>query len=202
MRLWYSEASPYARKVRVALIHHQLDKTVELLSTTPFDAKSKHNEANPLGKVPALEISTGQWLYDSRVIVEYLDSIGEGQALFAIGDKRWVALKLQAIADGMIDNAVPIIYEKYFREDKQFWLARHQQLKERNTKTLTLLNAQADTLGDTLTIGTVALVCAIDWMVFRQEALEVDVQDVAPQLLDWAESMNTTHTALAITYPK
>ena len=78
MKLWYSTTSPYVRKVLVTLKYQQLlDKTELIKIGSSFDANSPHNQANPLGRVPALERNCGNWLYGSLLICEYLDQKGK-----------------------------------------------------------------------------------------------------------------------------
>ena len=97
MKLWYSTTSPYVRKVLVTLKYQQLlDKTELIKIGSSFDASSAHNQANPLGRVPALERNCGNWLYGSLLICEYLDQKGkvEPKLIPESGKPRWAALAL------------------------------------------------------------------------------------------------------------
>lgn len=201
MRLWYSPTSPFARKVRAAIIHHQLDDQLELLETNTAEANPPHTKDNPLGKIPALEIKPGYWLYDSPVIAEYIDSIGKSESLFPTDASRWHVLKQQATADGLVDNAIIAVIERLRREDKQFWHGRHQQLISCDITTLKLLDEQIDELGTTLNIGNLSMVCALDWLIVREKVLEINIADIAPKLTTWATQMNQQHTCLGKTLP-
>ncbi len=201
MKLYYSKASPYVRKVRAVLEHHGLTNKVELQLASAFDPASPHNEANVLGRIPALETADGEWLYDSRVIAEYIDSIGNNTSLFPTGEHKWHVLKMQALGDGVVDNAVPIVSEVFFRKDKQFWLSRHQQLVERNMRTLDYVQSTQGIMSNDLNIGTIALVCAIDWLEFRKETIGVDVAQHFPKILAWVQSMNQQYNCLQKTFP-
>ena len=116
MRLHASATSPYARKVRVALIETGQAGEVEIVaaSGTPLDASAMPLEANPLGKIPVLERPDGPALYDSRVICRYLDHRAEG-GLYPAPPALWEALTLEATAEGMLDAAVAMIYEARLR---------------------------------------------------------------------------------------
>lgn len=110
-------------------------------------------------------------------------------------------LKLQALGDGIVDNAVPIVAEKFFREDKSFWLKRHGQLTERNRRTLDYIQSCKDIMSNDLHMGTVTLVCAIDWLQFRKATLDIDVEQSFPQIFAWAQQMNKQYDCLQQTVP-
>ena len=109
MKLYYSPASPYARKVRITAIETRLDKKIEMVNVvlTPVAANADVDKHNPIGKIPALSVK-GMDLFDSPVICEYLDSHHKGRKLLARkGRERWVALRQQAQADGILDASQP-----------------------------------------------------------------------------------------------
>ena len=71
MKLWYSETSPYARKVRAVIAYQQLDGQIEFLeATSGLDKNSPHNRDNPLGRIPALQLNNGECLYNSSLIAQ------------------------------------------------------------------------------------------------------------------------------------
>ena len=92
MKLRGSTPSPYTRKVRIVAELKGLSRTIEIETADTTDPNDSLRRQNPLGKIPALILPDGQALYDSRVIAEYLDSIGAGPALFPAGAARWPAL--------------------------------------------------------------------------------------------------------------
>ncbi len=99
MKLYYSPASPYARKVRVVALLAGLDKKMEMVNValSPVAANADVDKHNPIGKIPALSVK-GMDLFDSPVICEYLDSQHKGRKLFPRkGRERWVALRQQAL---------------------------------------------------------------------------------------------------------
>ena len=85
MKLWYSNTSPYVRKVRAVAVHHALDTQIEsrLISATAFSEQAEHNRDTPLGRIPVLQTDEGTRLYSSNVIAEYLDAQGSSHSLSA-----------------------------------------------------------------------------------------------------------------------
>ena len=108
MKLHHSPASPYVRKVRICAITRGIDGRIELVPCNPNTSPAALLADNPLSKVPTLVTDDGVALFDSPVICEYLDSLGEALPMFpAHGAARWRALKLQAMGDGILDACVP-----------------------------------------------------------------------------------------------
>ena len=108
MRLYYSPSSPYARKVRVLALETKLDKKIEMINValTPIQPNADVDKHNPIGKIPALSVK-GMDLFDSPVICEYLDHQHRGRKLLPRkGRDRWVALRQQAMGDGLLDAAL------------------------------------------------------------------------------------------------
>lgn len=109
MKLYGSLVSPYVRKVRVVLREKGI--ACEFVVSNPGDPDSVVPQYNPLGKVPVLELDDGTTLFDSPVILEYLDTL-EGEALLpAAGGPRWAVLRWQALADGILDAVVTRVLE-------------------------------------------------------------------------------------------
>ncbi|MBV1774202.1 glutathione S-transferase [Burkholderiaceae bacterium DAT-1] len=125
MKLIASLTSPYARKVRIALIEKRIECPLEV--DIPWEATTHVPEHNPLGKVPVLVFDDGNTLFDSRVIVEYLDAISPVNQLIpkdhrpAIAVKRW-----EALADGICDAAVAVFLERKRPETlrSESWIER------------------------------------------------------------------------------
>ena len=106
MKLAYSPASPYVRKVNACAIARGIDKQIERWKVGTTDPALL--EFNPLSKVPTLITDDGARLYDSPVICEYLDSVGSAPKLFpAAGPARWKAITQQALGDGILDATQP-----------------------------------------------------------------------------------------------
>src|SRR5271170_973742 len=108
VKLYHSPASPYVRKVRICAITRGIDRRIELVPSNPNTSPAALLADNPLSKVPTLVTDDGVALFDSPVICEYLDSLGDAPPMFpAAGAARWRALTLQAMGDGILDASVP-----------------------------------------------------------------------------------------------
>jgi glutathione S-transferase len=110
MKLLGSVTSPFARKVRVVAEELGLGDRVTLVPTDTSDPAL--GVVNPLGKIPALILEDGEALYDSAVIVAYLDHLAGNRMIPATGPERWRVLRLEALADGIADAAVAAVMEK------------------------------------------------------------------------------------------
>ena len=128
MKLLSSPFSPYGRKVRIAVAIKGVQDRIEMQAVdteTPVI-----NRANPLGKIPALVIDEGTAIFDSHVICEYLDSLAPAPLLFPKGGvERIKTLTLASLADGMLDAALLLVYEKRFRPEEKWhapWQERQQ----------------------------------------------------------------------------
>jgi glutathione S-transferase len=166
MKLRHSPTSPYVRKVAVAIHELGLNDKVEFVATAPWDAKTDLGEINPLGKVPTLVTDDHQVLYDSPVICEYLDALVGGRLFPPGGPDRWTALRRQALGDGLMDAAVLARLESQRPADRQSadWIGRQRAAVAR---TLDALESEAAALAGPLTIGHVAIGCALGYLDFR-----------------------------------
>jgi glutathione S-transferase len=128
MKLYYSPGSPYARKVRIVAMETKLDKKMEMVNVavSPIAPNADVEKHNPIGKIPALSVK-GMDLFDSPVICEYLDNQHKGRKLLPRkGRDRWVALRQQAMADGLLDAAILTRYENALRPEDKRWYCRIQ----------------------------------------------------------------------------
>ncbi len=118
MILHSAPASPYGRKVKIAAAMLGLAEEIEVVATDTTDPSDVIRQRNPLGKIPALVLDDGQVLYDSAVIVDYLDHRAGGDLLVpASPDRRFHILTEAALASGMIDAALLQVYETRFRDE-------------------------------------------------------------------------------------
>lgn len=176
MRLFFSPTSPYVRKVMV-LLHEtgQLDE-VELVtgSGSPVDPGAAPLEANPLGKVPALERGDGPAIYDSRVICQFLDARakgGAGAGLYPTDGRRWDTLVVEATGDGILDAALLMVYEGRLRpEEMRFapWVEGQWAKVDRSLDALE--QRWMAHLEGTLDAGQIAVACALGYLDFRHDA--------------------------------
>jgi glutathione S-transferase len=170
MKLRYSPASPYVRKVMILAYETGLEPRIERLSTTvvPVKENEELSRENPLTKVPTLVTDDGQVLFDSPVICEYLDSLHHGSKLFPpAGAARWQALRLQALGDGILDAALLARYETAVRPQELQWRDWIDGQKRKIHHGLDSLEANIGELSGPLTIGTVAVACALGYLDFR-----------------------------------
>ena len=165
MKLAYSPNSPYVRKCVASAIARGIDGRMELwtIGTTAPELAAK----NPLSKVPTLILDDGTVLYDSPVICEYLDSVGDAPRLFPpAGPARWTALRQEALGDGILDATQPRRREVALPQDEgrqEYIRTQHAKV----TRALDVLEAEADTLGQLTTIGEITIGCALGYLDFR-----------------------------------
>lgn len=200
MKLWYSTTSPFARKVRAVAFHHGLEEQIDAhLVKAAFAPDSPHNQDNPLGRIPVLQTDDGQWLFNSNLIAEYLDSIGTGSRLYPQDAARWPVLNLHALAEGILENTMPMVAERMLRPQPEWWVQRHEQMQGRNERALKALAEQLVPWGTQLNIGTLFSAIAIDYLLFRD--VVIDARDVIVELglSRWAADMNEQHRCLSET---
>ncbi len=183
MKLRYSPTSPYVRKVVVTAAETGLGDRIELIVTDTRDPETDLPGDNPLGKVPTLITDSGDRLFDSPVICEYLDSLHDGAKLFpAAGEARWEALRLQALGDGILDAAVSRLLEGRRPEaERSAEFTARQQGKA--AAAVAALEAEVSGFSDALTIGTITVGCALGYLDFR--FAEDDWRAGRPALAAW-----------------
>lgn len=176
MKLYYSSASPYARKVLLALRHLGLIDRVEIVAATlsPVADDPKVSASNPLGKIPTLVLADGSALYDSRVIVEYLESLSDREPLLpsATNPERWTALRLQALADGLLDAALLVRYETFLRPESlrwDDWTAGQQTKMER---ALDQMESEAVEIDQGAPLAAICVASALGYLDFRFAAFD------------------------------
>ena len=172
MKLLGSKTSPYVRKVRIVMVEKKLDYV--FVPEDVWAAQSTITETNPLGKVPCLVMEAGEALFDSRVIVEYLDTLSPvGKLIPAVGRERAEIKTWEALADGVLDAAILARLEATWvgrgpAERSQAWIDRQMG------KIHASLKAMSKGLGDKpfcagihLTLADVAVGCALGYLDFR-----------------------------------
>lgn len=202
MKLHHALPSPYVRKVRAVAIELGLDDRIELLerAMTPVSPNAELNADNPLGKIPCLVTDDGESLYDSRVICAYLDSLADGRTVIpAEGSARWTALRREALADGILDAAVGRRYETFLRPKELQWDAWIDGQREKFTRALDQFEQEAESFGDTVDIGTIAVACACGYMDFRYA--DEGWRDTRPTLAAWYENFSK-RPSIATTAPE
>ncbi len=174
LRLHHSANSPYVRKVMVVLHETGLRDQVTLLpaSGSPLDDGTAPVTLNPLGKVPTLERPEGGALFDSRVICRYLDARAGGSGtLYPHGARLWDALALEALADGITDAALLMVYEHRLRPEAlrfDAWVEGQWRKIARSLDTLE--HRWLPYLAGPPCIGQIALACALGYLDLRHAA--------------------------------
>ena len=176
-------ASPFARKVRIAAAMLELEDQIEVSAADTGDPGDSLRSQNPLGKVPALILKDGETIFDSAVIVEYLDWLaGGGKIIPSEPRARFRSLTREALADGIADAAVLMRYEILWREPQaqsEKWVAYQ------NEKIARALGAfEAAPPEELADVGTIALACALGYLDLRFEG---GWRKERPRLVAWLD---------------
>lgn len=166
MKLHYSPASPYVRKVMACAIARGIDGRIETVATNPHVSPAELLADNPLSKVPALVTDDGVAVYDSPVICEYLDTVGDAAPLFPPtgSPARLRAQVMHAAADGILDAAVARRLQAAWPQDegRQAFDARQKAAVARALDVL-----ERDPPHGLSDIGAIAVGCALGYLDFR-----------------------------------
>ena len=172
MKLLGSLTSPYVRKVRVVLAEKKLDYRFQ--AENVWSEKSQINDANPLGKVPCLVLEGGEAVFDSRVIVDHLDTLSPvGRLIPPSGRERAEVKTWEALADGVLDAAILARLEatwagRQAHERSQAWMER--QMGKVDAGLAAMERGLADKpfcYGKQLSLADIAAGCAFGWLAFR-----------------------------------
>lgn len=183
MRLRWSPTSPFVRKVMVLIKEKGIGELIALEKSNPLSRDDRAATPNPLGKIPCLVTDDGQAIYDSPVIMEYLDVHCPGPRLLAAdGPDRWTALRRQALADGMMDAGVACFVESIRKPERQSagWIAHN---RANVFRAVAALEAEAPSFGGAIDVGTISVAVALAFagMVFPDE----DWKSANPALAAW-----------------
>jgi glutathione S-transferase len=182
MKLLYTLNSPYARKVRIVALEKHIELELQEVVLADPDCIVKNH--NPLGKVPVLVLADGDSVYDSRVIVEYLDNHAPGTHLIPTDNssKIWVR-RWEALADGVCDAAVSAMLEQRKPLEKQLQANIDKQL-DKVTRGLEVLNLDITKkkwcVNETFSLADIALGCTLGYLDLRFKQL--NWQDNYPNL--------------------
>lgn len=181
MQLFYSDASPYARKVRVVLHEIARADSVRLVRTNPLDDPDELLAANPLAKVPALIAADGNAIVDSLAIVFYLQTHFAVRGDLAHAGQDVGQLQRHAIANGVIDAALGLVLEgrRDSGERSALWSGRWQRAITRGLGVV----AATELPLDRFDLGDVTLAVALEYLDFRLP--HIDWRTTTPELADW-----------------
>jgi len=194
-----SPGSPFGRKVRIAVSVLGLDDKVRIESASTQDAADPLQQQNPLGKIPVLQLEDSNWLYDSPVILEYLDSLaGGGRIVPKDAKARFEALRLEALADGILDASILQVYEGRYRspeKHEQKWLDLQAGKVARG---LAALEAAPPEITSPPTVGQITVACALGYRDFRFAG---SWRKDHPRLVGWLDAFAARVPAFAATTP-
>ncbi|MGZ0786478.1 glutathione S-transferase [Pseudomonas sp. TKO26] len=203
MTLFHNPASPFVRKVMV-LLHEtgQLNRVaLHASQLTPVSPDAALNQDNPLGKIPALRLADGQVLYDSRVILDYLDQQHVGNPLIPRdGSARWRRLTLAALADGIMDASVLVRYELALRAPEKHWEQWLDGQRDKIRRALAVLESEAIAeLASHFDVAAISVACALGYLDFRHPDLEWRQEQ--PKLAAWYLEVSQRPSMLATRPP-
>jgi glutathione S-transferase len=189
--------SPFGRKVNIAASVLGLSREIKIEPADTNDPADTVRRQNPLGKIPVLIIEDGSAIYDSRVILEYLDHrAGGGKIIPREPGARFQALRLQALADGMIDAQILVLYEGRWRPPEhkvQKWVDYQDDKIKRG---LAALEADPPVLDAIPNVGHIALAC---FLGHRDLRFPGTWRGQHPKLVGWLDRFAALAPAFAET---
>ena len=203
MILYSAPASPFGRMVKLTAWCLDRIDDIKVHATNTGDPDDGIRAVNPLGKIPALVVpgqGDGQIIYDSRVIVEYLDSLaGGGRVIPATGPARYEVLTRMARMVGVLDAAILVVYEGRFRPGQMRVESFVEYQRDKIIRVLETNGNPAYKNGAMPDAGEITLACALDYLDFRKQ---VNWRDHAPQLQDWIAAFGGSVPGYAATLPR
>ncbi|MBS0534320.1 MAG: glutathione S-transferase family protein [Proteobacteria bacterium] len=185
--------SPFGRKVRMAIDVLGLGGRVNIVPADTLDETDTLRAQNPLGKLPCLLLADGTALYDSRVIIEFLQELaGTSKLLAPSGLERYSTLTRAVLADGITDAALLLVYEGRFRDPATFserWL-RHQRGKV--ARGLATFEAEPPPV-DRTDLVSIGLTCALGYLDWRKP---MAWREDHPRLVEWLTAYGTFEPAV------
>jgi glutathione S-transferase len=170
MKLTFSAASPFARKVRIAAIELGLIDKIEFMPATvvPGTPNDDYSRIHPLKKLPVLILDNGDIIVDSYVIVEYLDELaGGGRLIPASGPMRWKVKTEHSLLQGMLDSMLLCRYENVLRPEPLRWKAWSDDHWNRAWLGMARFEQQGDLMSRPFDIGMIGLTCVLGYADFR-----------------------------------
>jgi len=185
MILRTSAPSPYGRKIKIAASLLDLDKDITVETADTNDPTDSVRVQNPLGKIPILVLADGLTLFDSRVIMEYLDQLaGGGRIIPAETGARFRALRLQALADGILDASLLQVYELRFRPEDRRERKWTDYQSDKVRRALDVLEQDPPAMAAMPNVGQIALACALGYQDLRFQG---QWRKIYPRLVAWLD---------------
>lgn len=166
MILRHSGPSPFCRKVDVVAKHHGLDGYIAAQDVDMMDKNESLRTQNPLGKIPALILENGRNIYDSDVIVEYFEEIGDGAKLIGNGADRIDILTRYSLASGITEAALAVVYEKRMRPADMYYQPSVDYQMGKISRGLDRLREDLPQL-EKLDIANITTACMLEYLDLR-----------------------------------
>jgi glutathione S-transferase len=201
MKLLSHPFSPYGRKVKLAMAMKGLEDRIEVetVDTSPIDAP-EIGRVNPLAKIPALVVEEDTAIFDSHVICEYLDTLAPSPVLFPkAGVERIKTLTLGALADGILDAALLLVYEKRHRPEEKWHAPWQERQQGKIDRAVDYLERKPPTWREAPDYGHLTLACALGYLDFRHEG---KWRAGYPGLVVWLDAFARVVPAFEETRPK
>ena len=193
-----SPTSPFVRKTRMALLHLGLSEKINFVKADLMNPEDALRKDNPLGKIPVLMTEDGKAVYDSRVILEFLDHAAGGGIIIPDGwPARLDTLTRQAMCDGIMDACILIVYESRHRPAE---IHHPPWLDYQRGKVVRALAAFAKAPPDPahFNVGTIAAACMLGYLDFRKQ---VDWRKEFSALVPWLDAFRAKHPEYDATAP-
>jgi glutathione S-transferase len=198
MILRSSPTSPFGRKVKVAAHHLGLIDRLRIEPADTNDPQDSLRSQNPLGKIPTLVLEDGSALYDSRVILDYLDTLAGGGRIIPAGLARFAVLTRQALADGMMDAALLRVYEARFRSQDTRNAAWMDHQAEKVRRGLAVLEQVIEPASEDITVADIATACMLGYLDLRFEGTW---RHTHPRLVAWLDGFSDLVPSYDLTKP-
>jgi glutathione S-transferase len=197
MILRSSPPSPFGRKVKLALGILGLENDVTIEKADPTDANDSIRKQNPIGKIPALIREDGTVLYDSPVILEYLDHRAGGDKIIPQEpNARFAALTLEALCDGILDACIMLVYEGRWRPPEMAVKKWTDYQAEKVKRAFDVLEAAPPALDSVPHVGQITLACALGYQDLRFGGTW---RAQYPKLVKWHDAFDAQVPAFAKT---
>jgi glutathione S-transferase len=160
--------SPFGRKIKIAAAHLGLRDQLTIVMADTNDPSDDLRTQNPLGKIPVMILDDGSTLFDSPVLLEWLDTRAGGDRILPRETTaRFEALRLQALADGLMDAAILVVYEGRFRTENERSPRWVEYQNGKIDRTLVHLEEHAPAVDAAIDVGTISLACALGYLDLR-----------------------------------
>ncbi len=200
MKLFYSTASPYSRKVRLAIHFKKLENEIEQVICNPFVDDPEKSHKNPLGKVPSLIFDDGSVIFDSPFICNFLDKLTPTNQLYPTDMSEWITVKTaEALGDGILDAAYNIVMEK--RRPKEIVFEKLIEIWTTEIKrSLAYAEKFIPTLSKKVSQAHIALYSTLGYLDFRLPELEWRSRELKA-LSTWFDEFQLEHPFIKETKP-